>query len=216
MDRLSQQDVELIVRTMADVALENEEYFSKLDGVMGDADFGVSLAGGYKAVLKNWDSLDRTSIGSFLMKIATIIIANTGGCSGPIWGTMFMKCAAASKGKTELTLEEIIAMLRSAIEGIKARGGAEIGDKTLLDALDPAVQALEKWEDPTDLPGAFQSAADAATAAIEGTREWTARRGRQSFTGDRSIGTLDPGIVAVATMMQAIVKKLKESGINNI
>lgn len=211
MDRLSQQEVELIVETMADVALENEEFFSKLDGVMGDADFGVSLAGGFKAVLKAWDSLDRTSIGSFLMKIATIIIANTGGCSGPIWGTMFMKCAAGSKGKTELTLEEIIAMLRSAIEGIKARGGAEIGDKTLLDALDPAVQALERWEDPTDLLGAFQSAADAATAAIEGTRGWTARRGRQSFTGDRSIGTLDPGIVAVATMMQAIVTKLKES-----
>ena len=210
MEKISQQEVELIVRTMADVALENEDYFSELDGVMGDADFGVSLAGGFKAVMKNWDLYDRTSIGSFLMKISTVIIANTGGCSGPIWGTLFMKCAAGSKGKTELTLEEIIAMLRSAIDGIKARGGAEIGDKTLLDALDPAVSAMEKSE-ARDILGAFQAAADAATAAIEGTRGWTAKRGRQSFTGERSVGTLDPGIVAVATMMQAIVDKLKES-----
>ncbi|HHW92070.1 MAG TPA: dihydroxyacetone kinase subunit L [Firmicutes bacterium] len=204
------EDVELIVRTMADVALENERYFSDLDAVMGDADFGVSLADGFRAVLKGWDSHDRTSITSFLMKISTIILANTGGCSGPIWGTLFMRCAMGAKGKTDLTLPDIIAMLRSAIEGIKARGGAEIGDKTLLDALDPAVRAMEEWPAPKDLLGAFQAGADAATAAIEGTRGWVARRGRQSFTGERSVGTLDPGIVAVATMMQAIVKKLKE------
>lgn len=210
MEKITQKEVELIVRTMADVAIENETYFSDLDGVMGDADFGVSLADGFKAVLKGWDGYDRTSISAFLMKVATVIIANTGGSSGPVWGTLFMRCAAGAKGKTELELADVTAMLRSAIEGIQARGGAEIGDKTVLDAWHPAVVAMEEWPDPKDMPGAFQSAADAATAAIEGTRGWIAKRGRQSFTGERSIGTLDPGIVAVATMLQAIAKKLKE------
>lgn len=210
MEKLTLNDVELVVRTMADVALENERYFSDLDAVMGDADFGVSLASGFRAVLNDWDNLDRTSITTFLMKVSTHILANTGGCSGPIWGTLFMRCAMGAKGKTELTLPDITAMLLSAIEGIMQRGGAELGDKTLLDALDPAVRAMEEWPDQSDLLGAFQAAADAATEAIEGTRNWIAKRGRQSFTGERSIGTLDPGIVAVATMMQAIVKKFKE------
>jgi len=210
MEKLTLEDVELIVRTMADVALENEKYFSDLDAVMGDADFGVSLASGFRAVLNDWDNLDRSSITSFLLKVATHILANTGGCSGPVWGTLFMRSAMGAKGKNELTLQDIVAMLRSAIEGIMARGGAQLGDKTLLDALDPAARAMEEYPDPEDLVGAFQAAADAATAAIEGTRNWIARRGRQSFTGERSIGTLDPGIVAVATMLQAIVKKFKE------
>ncbi len=113
-------------------------------------------------------------------KVATVIIANTGGSSGPVWGTLFMRCVAGAKGKTELELADVTAMLRSAIEGIQARGGAEIGDKTVLDAWHPAVVAMEEWPDPKDMPGAFQSAADAATAAIEGTRGWIAKRGRRA------------------------------------
>jgi phosphoenolpyruvate---glycerone phosphotransferase subunit DhaL len=116
-----------------------------------------------------------------------------------------------SRGKTELSLEEIIAMLKSAINGIMARGGASLGDKTLLDALNPAVIAMEARLDSTDsLIDVFEKGAEAAYGAIEGTRDWCAKRGRQSFTGDRSIGTLDPGIVAVGTMAREIVKKLKE------
>ena len=210
MEKLSQQQVELVVKTMADVALANEKYFSDLDGVMGDADFGVSLAGGFGAVMKKWDALDRTSIGSFLMGISTVIIGNTGGCSGPIWGTLFMRCGAASKGKTELSLEEIVAMLKSAMDGMMARGGAKLGDKTLLDAISPAVLAMEARIGSEDtLVQVFDLAAEAAYGAIESTKDWCAMRGRQSFTGDRSRGTLDPGIVAVGTMAREIVKQLK-------
>jgi len=123
MENLTQQQAELIVKTMADVAIANEAYFSELDGVMGDADFGVSLAGGFKAVMAKWDSFDRSSIGSLLLNVSTVIVSNTGGCSGPVWGTLFMRCGAAARGKTELTLEEIIAMLKSAIQGGYRRAG---------------------------------------------------------------------------------------------
>ena len=209
METLSQKQVELIVKTMADTAIKNEAYFSDLDAVMGDADFGTSLAGGFRAVLDQWDNFDMSSIGSFLLNTASAITANTGGCSGPVWGTLFMRCGMAFRGKTELTSEEIISALRSAIDGIMQRGGASLGDKTLIDALDAIVNSLDKsLEAEEPLLDAFQKAADAAVEMRETTKDWTARRGRQSFTGDRSIGTYDPGIVAVGDMAKEIVAAL--------
>jgi len=207
------KDVELTVKTMADVAIANKQYFSQLDSVVGDADFGVSLSTGFQAILDKWDTLDHSSISSFLMKVGVVITSNVGGVSGPIWGTGFMRAGMASKDKTTLRLADLVAMSRAAMEGMMQRGGAGLGDKTLLDAIAPATDKLEEWSrrDTQDALGALQSAADAATEAIESTRGWIAKRGRQSYTGERSIGTLDPGIVAVATMMQAVAKALKEA-----
>jgi dihydroxyacetone kinase phosphoprotein-dependent L subunit len=207
MDVLSLQQVELIVKTMADTALKNEAYFSELDGVMGDADFGVSLAGGFRAVLNGWDGFDHSNIGGLLLNVASAITSNTGGCSGPVWGTLFMRTGMAFKGKTEITVEEIVGGLNSAIEGISKRGGAVLGDKTLLDALDAIAKELEANKN-APLLEAFKKASDAAVQMRETTRSWTAKRGRQSFTGDRSIGTYDPGIVAVGDMTVEIVKTL--------
>jgi dihydroxyacetone kinase phosphoprotein-dependent L subunit len=209
MQALSVEDVELVVRTMADVAIANERYFSELDSAAGDADFGVSLAAGFKAILSSWEQFDRSAIGPFLLKAATTILSKVGGCSGPIWGTAFMRAGLGSKGKDALTRDDLVALARSAIEGIRSRGGAALGDKTLLDALGPATDALEK-ADPDDLLSALQAAADVAAGQIEATRGWEAKRGRQSFVGERSRGTLDPGIVAVATMMQEASSALRQ------
>ncbi|MDR1418886.1 MAG: dihydroxyacetone kinase subunit L [Treponema sp.] len=207
MDKLSLQQVELIVKTMADTAIKNEAYFSELDGVMGDADFGVSLAGGFRAVLNGWDGFDHSNIGSLLLNVASAITGNTGGCSGPVWGTLFMRTGMAFRGKTEITVEEVVSGLKSAIEGISKRGGAVLGDKTLLDALDAIAGELEANKD-APLSEAFRKASDAAVKTRETTKSWVAKRGRQSFTGDRSIGTYDPGIVAVGDMTVAIVQAL--------
>jgi dihydroxyacetone kinase phosphoprotein-dependent L subunit len=194
---------------MAETAIRNEAYFSELDGVMGDADFGTSLAGGFNAVLKAWDGYDHSSIGSLLLNVSSSITGNTGGCSGPVWGTLFMRCGMSFRGKAELTLADIVAALKSAIEGISKRGGAVLGDKTLLDALNAIAVSLAE-SDAAGLPlyEAFQKAADAAVDCREVTKGWVAKRGRQSFTGDRSIGTYDPGIVAVGDMAKAIVEAL--------
>lgn len=212
MEKIKQEHIDLIVMTMADIAIENRNYFSELDGVMGDADFGVSLSNGFEAVMDKWDTYDRTTIGNFLLNVSSKIIGNTGGCSGPIWGTLFMKCGIVAKNKKEIDISDIVEMLESATKGIMERGGAKPGDKTLLDAIYPAIEEFRKHSknNPQNISGAFQSAAESSYAAIEGTRNWMAKRGRQSFTGDRSIGTLDPGIVAFATMMKAIAEKLKK------
>ena len=206
---ITQADVERAVLTMANVAFDNEKYFGDLDGEMGDADFGKSLATGFRAIHAEFDKIDHSDIGTVLLKCGMIFAANVGGCSGPIWGTAFMRAGMTAKGKTSLTLADVVAMGRNAVEGMRARGGASPGDKTLLDAVIPAIDKIEELAktNPEDVPAALEAAAEAANAAVEGTRNWVAKRGRASYAGDRTIGTLDPGIVAVATMATALVKE---------
>jgi len=203
MKEITLTDVERAIQTVAATALKNEKYFSELDSAAGDADFGVSLAAGFRVVQKDWEQLDRSSIGNFLLKISMIITRNVGGCSGPIWGTGFMRAAACCRDKSAITLADLEKMLTSAIEGIQQRGGAVAGDKTLLDALLPVRDTLREHASRPDADAALvlREATRVATEAIEGTKDWIAKRGRQSFTGERSRGTYDPGIVAVATML---------------
>ncbi len=199
-------DVERVVKSIANTAIANEKYFSDLDAAAGDADFGVSLATGFKVVLNKWEEYDRNSISAFLMKVSMVITGNVGGSSGPLWGTAFMRAGISAKGKEEITFTDIASMLRAAIEGIMARGGAKVGDKTLIDGLIPIAEKLEEHGDVEDPPEVVRMVTQAAEEAVEITTGWIARRGRQSFTGERSAGTPDPGIVAIATIMKDIEK----------
>ena len=206
MKEIALSEIEQAIKSITATALKNEKYFSELDAAAGDADFGVSLASGFKVVDSDWDELDRSSIGNFLLKISMIIARNVGGCSGPIWGTGFMRAGMLAKDKRSITLAELEEMLTAAIEGIQQRGGAVAGDKTLLDALIPMRDAIKTQvanadSDPADV---LKQTTQIANDAIERTKDWVAKRGRQSFTGERSIGTPDPGIVAIATMMNDI------------
>ena len=135
---------ERIVKTMADVALEIEKYFADLDGVCGDGDFGISLANGFRKLMDDWDSLDRSSPGAFLKKVAMTITSRVGGVSGAIWGTAFMRAGMAAGDKTDLTWEDVVAMLRLAEEGMKKRGQSDQGDKTLLDGFIPALDEFDQ------------------------------------------------------------------------
>ena len=211
MKSLSLETVESCLRTVAKVSLDNEKFFCDLDGEMGDADFGKTLADGFRAVLRQLDGdIDRSSIGTFLMKVGSAFAGSAGGTTGPMWGTAFLRAGINSKEKQTIDLSDLVVMGRAAIAGMMARGNAVQGDKTLLDALIPAVDQLEEHgrTAPGDLLPAFQAAASVAEDAIEGTRQWPAKRGRQSYAGDRTIGTLDPGIVAVAMMLKAVAVDL--------
>ncbi len=121
-----------------------------------------------------------------------------------------MKAGLKAKGKTELTTTDLVQMGRAAVQGMMARGSAQVGDKTLLDAIVPALDKVEELNQGGnfDFRSVILAASEVATAAVETTRTWPAKRGRQSYAGDRTIGTLDPGIVAVATMMTAAAKEL--------
>jgi dihydroxyacetone kinase-like protein len=201
-------DVEAVVRTVAETAVANEKYFGDLDAVVGDGDFGYSMARGFEIVVSDWDGFDRTDIGTFLKKIAVVITSRIGGTSGPIWGTAFLRAGAVAGATTTLEPEQVVAMLRGSIEGIKARGQSDVGDKTLLDALVPAVDALEAQLNAGASGGdAVQVAAKVAREAAEQTKSMQAMRGRASYTGERSIGSHDAGAVAVAVMFEAIANQ---------
>ena len=212
MNTLKLLQVERVVQTLARVSLENEKYFCDLDGEMGDADFGKSIGDGFRAILDQLPSIERADIGSFLIKVGTIFASHAGGTSGPIWGTAFLKAGLKSKGKTELTAPDLVEMGRAAVQGMMARGSAQVGDKTLLDAIVPALDKIEELsrDGGDDLKSTLEAAAEVATAAVEGTRQWPAKRGRQSYAGDRTVGTLDPGIVAVAMMLTVVANEFDQ------
>jgi len=197
--------VNLVVRTIAQTAVDNEKYFGDLDAVVGDGDFGYSMARGFEQVLAGFDDFDRSDVGTFLKRVAVTITGRIGGTSGPIWGTAFLRAGAVAAGKTALEPADVVAMLRAAVEGIMQRGQAELGDKTLLDALVPATDALERELDAgSGSTAAIQAASTAAREAAEATKDMVARRGRAAYTGVRSRGSVDAGATAVAVMLERI------------
>lgn len=197
--------VELVVRTIAETAVELEVHFGDLDAVVGDGDFGYSLARGFEKLLEGWDDLDRSSVGAYLNKVGMVITSRIGGTSGPLWGTAFLRAGAVASSVEHVTGQTAVAMLRAAIDGIKARGQADVGDKTLLDALVPLTDAVERSLGAGDSAEATLSAAAvAARAAAEATSEMVARRGRASYTGERSVGSVDAGAMAVAELTERI------------
>jgi phosphoenolpyruvate---glycerone phosphotransferase subunit DhaL len=205
-------DVERVVRVMAETVVANEKYFGDLDAVVGDGDFGYSMARGFELVVQNWDDFDRAAISTFLKKIAVVVTSRVGGTSGPIWGTALLRAATTAGTATELDGEQVVAMLRAAIEGIKMRGGADLGEKTLLDALVPAVDTIEaEVSASSPVPQILRAAATRAREAAEATRPMVAKRGRAAYTGERSIGTLDAGAVAVAVLLEALADNAMEA-----
>ena len=202
MAEISQGDIERAIKTTCGTVLRNEHYFADLDGLAGDGDFGTSLATGFRQIEKEWDEIPKTDIGAMLLKISMIVSKHVGGSSGPIWGTGFMKAAMLTRGKESITLQDLADMLGSAIEGIMARGGAKLGDKTLLDALIPVHEVLKKHAQAGGDPAAaLKEAADVAEKAIEETKSLVAHRGRASQVGERSANTPDPGIVSIAIIL---------------
>src|SRR5487761_2308513 len=136
-------DVEFVMSTITQTILDNETYFGELDAVVGDGDFGYSLARGFEIVQEDWANIDRSDPGTFLIKSAGAVSACTGGTSGPIWGTAMLRAGTQLRGKDEFTAEDVVRALRASVEGIKARGKAELGEKTLMDSLVPAIDTLE-------------------------------------------------------------------------
>lgn len=209
----AQQQVELVVRTIAETAVENEKYFGDLDAVVGDGDFGYSLARGFEKLLEGWDDLDRGDPGTFLKKVGMVISSRIGGTSGPIWGTAFMRAGMNTGGTQELGGEQVVVMLRAAAEGIKARGQSDVGDKTLLDALVPLTDRLEQeLRSGADGGAALAAAAETAQKAADATVEMVAKRGRASYTGERSRGSVDAGAMAVAVITDRVSRAWETQG----
>jgi dihydroxyacetone kinase-like protein len=199
------RDATQLVRTIADTVLENEKYFSDLDAVVGDGDFGYSLARGFGKLIEDWDAMEYDDVSGLLKKTAMVLSSRIGGTSGPIWGTAFLRASTTLKDNPSPTAGDAVAALRAAIDGIKQRGNADLGDKTLLDSLIPATDRLEQeFAGGASVPDALTAAAASARESAEATKPMIAKRGRASYTGERSQDSVDAGAMAVAVLFERV------------
>lgn len=209
MQKLTTNDIVGLVRRVSEIIIENEVYFCELDSIAGDGDFGMSIAKGFKQLQAEWGELSIIDIGSFMKDCSMVITEYCGGASGPIWGGAFRGAAKYAKGKTELSLWELGEMLAAAIEVIQKRGGAQLGDKTLLDALFPAKDALlESARKDLDILAGVKACAQGANEGAENTKELVAKKGRATYVGERSLDNYDAGAKAIAVILDEIVKTM--------
>ena len=195
------------IRRVAQVLHENRDYLTDLDSKIGDADHGINMDRGFRAVVAKLPEPASADIGSILKTVGTTLVSTVGGASGPLYGTAFLRAGMATSGKQELDEAGLVAMLDAAVEGIKARGKAKIGEKTMLDALVPAVEAAKQAvAEKRDLSQLLQAAASAAEEGMKNTIPLLATKGRASYLGERSVGHQDPG----ATSSWLILKELAD------
>lgn len=182
------------VRRTIDTVSEHRAELINLDREIGDADHGENLDRGFQAVAAKLDALTPETPADVLKMVASTLISTVGGASGPLLGTAYLKAAGAIAGKTELSASDIVALLTAARDGVVLRGKAEPGDKTMIDAWTPAVEAAAAAEAAgADVPAVLSAAADAAEKGAVDTEALVARKGRASYLGERAIGHRDPG-----------------------
>ena len=182
------------VRGTIDTVSEHRAELINLDREIGDADHGENLDRGFQAVAAKLDALTPETPADVLKMVASTLISTVGGASGPLLGTAYLKAAGAIAGKTELGASDIVALLTAARDGVVLRGKAEPGDKTMIDAWTPAVEAAAAAEAAgADVPAVLSAAADAAEKGAADTEALVARKGRASYLGERAIGHRDPG-----------------------
>ena len=201
-----------LVKLMADIIIENEVPFCKADRC-GDGDFGMSIAKGFKQLKADWDTRKKGDIGEFLVSCSEIIMEYCGGASGPIWGSAFRYAGKAVQGKKEIELKDLAAIFQAAVEGVQETGrksfgkGAVVGDKTLIDALVPAADALsEAAEKGMKMKDAMKASAKAAVAGAEATKYIQAKMGRAGVTD--SEGYPDAGAYGLGVIFTEIVKRI--------
>lgn len=205
-------NTEKIIGLMKKIAVKIEgekEFLTELDNVIGDGDHGINMARGFVEVEKKLDALADKEPGEVLKTVGMTLVSTVGGASGPLYGTGFMKMGMSLKGKTEITVPDFLEALAAAIAGIQMRGKAVKGEKTMLDAMIPAKDAMEKsWAEKQDVKAAFQAGVKAAQDGVEYTKTIAATKGRASYLGDRSIGHQDPGATSFVMMLAVAAEEV--------
>lgn len=185
---------------------EHRERLTELDAAIGDADHGINMARGFSAARDDLAAASPEDLRGILQTVATSLIRNVGGAAGPLYGTFFLRASAACAGKEELEAADVVAMFQAGVKGIQHLGKAMAGEKTMLDALVPAVNAMrEAQEARRDLKTILRAGAAAAEAGMRATIPMQARKGRASYLGPRSIGHQDPGASSACLLVRAAV-----------
>lgn len=197
-----------LIDKVADVIYENKDYLSELDREIGDSDHGVNLSRGFQKIKEESNNLSGLSYSDFFNRIAMILISNVGGASGAIYGTGLMKVAQSLKGIEVLDRENIVKATEAMVDGIKMRGKAQCGEKTMLDIIVPVVEVLKENKNES-LDILLEKIQKAAKEGVDSTKDMRATKGRASYLGERSIGHLDPGAMSSYLIIDTICKNLK-------
>ena len=202
---VSYDDVVAWLTTFTATIAENKAYLTELDSAIGDADHGINMDRGFQAVLGKLDGAAPGDIGALFKTVGMTLVSTVGGAGGPLYGTLFLQLGVATAGKDEITPEDWAAALAAAVSGVQARGKAEAGDKTMLDALMPGRDAFAAAvADGADLPAALRRSADAAEEGMTATIPLVARKGRASYLGERSAGHQDPGATSSYLLLRTV------------
>jgi dihydroxyacetone kinase-like protein len=188
---------------------EEKAYLTELDSPIGDADHGINMARGFNKVVEKLPSVADTDIGNILKTSGMALISSVGGASGPLYGTFFMRAASAAQSKQELDAQGLLAVLEAGLDGLVQRGRAVVGDKTMVDAWVPAVDAFRAAvENGEDVVKAVHASVEAAEQGVRDTIPLVAKKGRASYLGERSVGHQDPGATSTYYLLGALLDTL--------
>ena len=198
-----------VVQEMAAAMEEHRKHLTQLDSAVGDGDHGNNMHRGFQAALERLEGTDPQTPSDALKAVSMALVNKVGGAAGPLYGTAFLRASTALSSKEDLSPENVAGALEAALGGIKQRGKAEVGDKTIVDALEPAVEAAKEAASSGGSAGeVFRAAAEAAGEGAEATVPLTARRGRASYLGPRSAGHMDPGARSTYLLLDAAARAL--------
>jgi dihydroxyacetone kinase-like protein len=209
MSNISSNQILAWIERYADHIAEQKEYLTQLDAAIGDADHGANMHRGFQAVLKKKADLQNKDIGTLLKGVAMTLISTVGGASGALYGTFFLQASIMAGNRTELSPSEFGSVLEKGLAGIVLRGKAAIGDKTMIDALQPAIEAYKDSVDVGEsLEQALSKAVSAAEEGLKSTVPLVARKGRASYLGERSAGHPDPGATSAVLLFRSAAETL--------
>ncbi|MBV9673447.1 MAG: dihydroxyacetone kinase subunit L [Verrucomicrobia bacterium] len=192
------------IEQYAKLISEQKDYLTQLDADIGDADHGANLDRGFQAVLTKKDELAGKDIGTIFKTVAMTLISKVGGASGPLYGTFFLQASVAAAHKDKLSEADFYEILEKGLAGITSRGKAKVGDKTMVDAFQPAVAAFKRnLDEGADFEKSLSDAIDAAERGMLSTIPLIARKGRASYLGERSAGHQDPGATSSVLLLKA-------------
>jgi phosphoenolpyruvate---glycerone phosphotransferase subunit DhaL len=197
------------MRRFAGEMEEHRQELVRLDTAIGDGDHGTNMVRGMRKALEKLDGADQNDPGAVLKTVAIALVSSVGGAAGPLYGTLFLQMGGAMAGQEEVDLAGYVAAWRKGLEGVKARGKAESGDKTMVDVLTPALAAMEN---AGDLDAALEAAVEAAETGVKDTIPLVARKGRASYLGERSKDHQDPGATSTYYLFRSAAEALGGAG----
>lgn len=206
----SKKVIEILIKVSEKID-KNKEYLTELDAAIGDGDHGLNMSKGFNTVSDKLKAEEDDNIGNILKKTGMTLVSNVGGASGPLYGTAFMKASMALKDKKEIDINDFLSALKLALEGIKSRGKSTEGEKTMIDALSPAIKSMEdSIKNGDSYIEVLEKGKDAALEGVEFTKTIKATKGRASYLGDRSIGHQDPGATSCFYILETIYEEAKK------